>query len=85
MSERFLLDFVHKLNVLLQLPAHHSQELLVLALELHHGHTSFKELGNKHAGSAGGRHICTKQIRNAAANVKYLRTTKKAVRCGRQR
>lgn len=46
-----LLDFVHELDVLLQLPAHHGQEPLIFLLELHHRHAALKELSDKHASS----------------------------------
>lgn len=50
-----LLDSVHELDVLLQLPAHHGQQLLILLLELHLRHAAIKELGDKHAGSGRTR------------------------------
>lgn len=50
-----LLDFVHELDVLLQLPGHQSQQLFIFLLQHHRRHTAFKELGDKHAGSEGER------------------------------
>lgn len=50
-SQTALLDSVHELDVLLQLPAHHGQQLFILLLELHLRHAAIKELGDKHAGS----------------------------------
>lgn len=55
MNRLHLLDFVHELDVLLQLPAHQSQELFIFLLQQHCRHTALKELGDKHAGSEGKR------------------------------
>lgn len=55
MNRVHLLDFVHELDVLLQLPAHQSQELFIFLLQHHRRHTALKELGDKHAGSDGER------------------------------
>lgn len=51
-SAEILLDFVHELDVVLQLPAHHGQQLLIFLLQVHHGHTAVEKLGDKHPGSA---------------------------------
>lgn len=53
MNRAHLLDFVHELDVLLQLPAHQSQKLFIFLLQHHRRHTALKELGDKHAGSEG--------------------------------
>lgn len=48
-----LLDFVHELDVLLQLPAHQGQQLFIFLLQHHRRHAALKKLGDKHAGSEG--------------------------------
>lgn len=43
-----LLDFVHEVDVLLQLPSHLGQQSLILLLKLHSRDTVLKELTDKH-------------------------------------